>query len=75
MFYHIQSVGQIPLEQFKDIILNSHYKKTLARKKDACYSLTKEAMIDYLYSVCILFHPCIYEQKTCVQDCKYVNMF
>jgi hypothetical protein len=57
MFYCIQSVGQIPLEQFKGITLNFHYKKTLAKKNNVWYSLTKEAMIDYLYNVRILFHP------------------
>lgn len=75
MFYHIQNVGQIPLEQFKDIILNFHYKKTLVKKIIIWYSLIIEPMIDYLYNACILFHPCIYEQKPCVQDCKCGNMF
>lgn len=51
MLYHIQSIGQIPLEEFKDIIPNVQYKKALMRKKDTWYSLTKDVMIDYLYNI------------------------
>jgi hypothetical protein len=34
MLYCIQSVGQIPLEKFKDIIQDAQYEKALIRKKD-----------------------------------------
>ncbi len=51
MLYHIQSVDQIHLEEFKDIIPNAQYKKALTRKKDVRYSLIVNVMINYIYNV------------------------
>jgi hypothetical protein len=66
MLYHIQSIGQIPLEQFRNIILDSQYKKTLTSKKDVWYSLTKDAMIDHLYIARSLSFCFILKLNSCI---------
>jgi hypothetical protein len=66
MLYHIQSIGKIPLEQFKDVIPNFQYKKTLIKKMDAWYSLTRDVMIDYLYSVRLFSLHFILKLNICI---------
>jgi hypothetical protein len=50
-FFRIQSIGVIPLHQFKDVILEEQYKKCMGKIKKTWYSLTQEALVDYVYKV------------------------
>ncbi len=46
----MQSIGLIPLIDFKGIIPNSAYQKSKAKKLCSWYTLTHETFLDYLYS-------------------------
>jgi hypothetical protein len=43
-FFRIQSIGMIPLNQFKEVILHEQYKKCKNKIKKTWYILTQEAI-------------------------------
>jgi hypothetical protein len=50
-FFRIQSIGMIPLNQFKEVILHEQYKKCKNKIKTTWYILTYEAIFKYMYTV------------------------
>jgi hypothetical protein len=59
-FFHIQSIGMIPLHQFKDAIHEEQYKKCKNKIKKTWYNLTQKVFLYYMYKIRIsiqTFHP------------------
>lgn len=50
-FFRIQSIGMIPLNQFKEVIHDEESKKCENKIKNTRYSLTQEAFFEYMYKV------------------------
>jgi hypothetical protein len=50
-FFYIQSIGMIPLVQFKDVINPNVYKRCENKSKKTWYYLMQENVFDYIYKV------------------------
>ncbi len=50
-FLKIQSIGKIPLKQFKEVLRIKVYKKCHSRFHKTWHSLTLEAFLEYMYKV------------------------
>jgi hypothetical protein len=50
-FFIIQSIGIIPLEQFKEVLPIEVYKKSRFKSCKTWHSLTSKAFFEYMYKV------------------------
>jgi hypothetical protein len=50
-FFKIQSIGIIPLEEFKEMLPAKVYKKCQSKSSKTWHSLNSEAFFEYMYKV------------------------